>query len=64
MVWLDKTIIHRLVSFIAALKPFEVHYMDTNPAMFSSKTFISLRLKKEIQKQIGWLGDELIIRTF
>ncbi len=28
------------------LESIETNYMDTNPAMFSSKTFISFRLKK------------------
>jgi len=30
-----------------SLVPTEVHYMEKNPGMFSSKTFISFRLKKE-----------------
>jgi len=29
------------------LVPIEVHYMEKNPEMFSSKTLISFRLKKE-----------------
>jgi len=29
------------------LVPIEVHYMEKNPGMFSSKTLISFRLKKE-----------------
>jgi len=29
------------------LDPIEVHYMEKNPGMFSSKTLISFRLKKE-----------------
>ncbi len=59
IVSLDKTLIHRLVSFIALwictetviltfnrLESIEVHYMDTNPGMFSSKTLIYFRPKK------------------
>ncbi len=59
MVWLDKTLIHRLVWFIALwsctetviltfnrLESIETNYMDKNPGMFSSKTLISFRLKK------------------
>jgi len=30
------------------LVPIEVHYMEKNPGMFSSKTLISFRLKKEM----------------
>ncbi len=40
------------------LESIETNYMDTNPARFSSKTFISFRLKKEIQKHLGWHGGE------
>jgi len=29
------------------LDPIEVHYMEKNPGMFSSKTLISFQLKKE-----------------
>jgi len=29
------------------LVPIEVHYMEKNPGMFSSKTLISFRLKQE-----------------
>jgi len=29
------------------LVPIEVHYMEKNPGLFSSKTLISFRLKKE-----------------
>ncbi len=67
IVSLDKTRIHHLVSFIALwrctetviltfnhLESIEVHYMDKNPGMFSSKTLISFRLKKEIHKHLGW----------
>ncbi len=31
----------------------KTNYMDTNPGMFSSKTLISFRLKKEILKHFG-----------
>ncbi len=78
IVSLDKTLIHRLVSFIALwsstetvtltfnrLESIEVHYMVytvyfqyKNPGMFSSKTFISFRLKTEIHKHLGWHGGE------
>ncbi len=70
-VTLDKSLIHRLVSFIALwsctetviltfnrLESIGANYMDTNPGMFSSKTFIYFRLKKEIHKHLGWYGDE------
>ncbi len=55
----DKTLIHRLVSFIALwsctetviltfnrLESIEANYMDTNHGMFSSKTLISFQLMK------------------
>ncbi len=57
---LDKTLIHRLVLFIALssctetviltfnrLESIEVHYMEENPGMFSSKTFISFDWRKK-----------------
>ncbi len=69
IVSLHKTLIHPLVSFIALwsctetviltinrLESIETNYMDKNPGMFSSKTFISFRLKKEIHKHLGWHG--------
>jgi len=31
----------------------KVHYMEKNPAMFSSKTLISFRLKKDILDDMG-----------
>jgi len=40
------------------LDPIEVHYMEKNPGMFSSKTFISFRLKKERYGHLGWHGGE------
>ncbi len=67
----DKTLIHHLVSFIAIrsctktviltfnrLESIEVHYMDKNPGMFSSKTLIYFRLKKEMHKHLGWHGGQ------
>jgi len=61
IVSLDKTLIHHLESFKALrtvctesvfwtlnrLDPIEVHYMEKNPGIFSSKTLISFQLKKE-----------------
>ncbi len=41
---------------INRLESIETSYMDKNPGMFSSKTFISFRLKKEIHKHLGWHG--------
>jgi len=38
-----------------------VHYMEKNPGMFSSKTLISFRLKKETHKHLGCHGGEEII---
>jgi len=35
------------------LDPIEVHYMEKNPVMFSSKTLISFRLKKERHGLLG-----------
>jgi len=35
------------------LVPIEVHYMEKNPGMFSSKTLISFRLKKDILDDMG-----------
>ncbi len=74
VVSLDKTFIHRLVSFIALwsctktviltfnrLESIEVHYMDKNSGKFSSKTLIYFRLKKEIHKHLGWHGGEYIL---
>ncbi len=71
IVSLDKTIIHRLVLFIASwsctetviltfnrLESIETNYMDTNPGMFSSRTLISFWLKKEIHKHLAWHGGE------
>ncbi len=40
------------------LESIEVHYMDTNAGKFSSKTFISFQLKKEIHKHLGLHGGE------
>jgi len=40
------------------LVPIEVHYMEKNPGMFSSKTLISFRLKKEWHGHLGWHGGE------
>jgi len=66
---LDK--IPRLVSFKALwsctetiiltfnhLEAIEVHYKENNPGMFSSKTLISFRLKKERHEDLGWHGGE------
>jgi len=38
--------------------PSKVHYMEKNPGMFSSKTLISFRLKKERDGHLGWHGGE------
>ncbi len=38
------------------LESIEVHYMEKIPGMFSSKTLISLRLKKEIHKHLDDMG--------
>jgi len=38
------------------LVPIEVHYIEKNPGIFSSKTLISFRLKKEIHGHLGWHG--------
>jgi len=35
------------------LVPIEVHYMEKNPGMFSSKTLISFGLKKERHGHLG-----------
>ncbi len=72
IIWLDKTLIHRLVSFIAlrsctetviltfnSFESIETNYMDTNRRMFSSKTLIYFQLKKEIHKHLGWHGGEV-----
>jgi len=32
--------------------------MEKNPGMFSSKTFISFRLKRERRGHLGWHGGE------
>jgi len=36
------------------LVPIEVHYMEKNPGIFSSKTLISFRLKNEWHGYLGW----------
>ncbi len=67
IVSLDKTLIHRLVSFIALwsctetviltfnrLESIKVHSMDTHPGMFSSKTLLSP--EEKIHKHLGWHG--------
>ncbi len=53
-------------SFEVALKliPIEVHYMEKNPGMFSSKTLISFHLKKERIEHLGWHGGGQIISIF
>ncbi len=69
IVSLDKTLIHRLVLFIALwsctetviltfnhLESIGANYIDTNPGMFSSKTLIYFQ--KEIHKHLGWHGGE------
>ncbi len=71
IVLLDKTLIRCLVLFIGLwsytetvmltfnrLESIEANYMDIHPGMFSSKTFIYFRLKKEIHKHLGWHGGE------
>jgi len=35
--------------------------MEKNPGMFSSKTLISFRLRKERHGHLGWHGGESII---
>ncbi len=67
IVSLDKTLIHRLISFTALwsctetviltfnrLESIETNYMDTTPGVFISKTLIYFRLRKEIHKHLGW----------
>jgi len=72
IVSLDKTLIHRLESFKALwtvcslhwnclldLEPFGPHWRPLygeNPGMFSSKTLISFRLKKERHGHLGWVN--------
>jgi len=34
------------------------HYMEKSPGMFSSKTLIYFRLKKERHGHLGWHGGE------
>jgi len=46
------------------LVPIEVHYMEKNAEMFSSKNLISFRLKKERHGHLGWHGGEEIISKF
>jgi len=43
------------------LVPNDVHYMEIIPGIFSSKTLISFRLKKERHGHLGWHGGEWII---
>jgi len=38
------------------LVPIEVHYKEKNPGMFSSKTLISFRLKKERHGHLDDMG--------
>jgi len=71
MVSLDKTLIHRLVSFKALWSCTETHLdvepfgsqwsplYGENPGMFSSKTyFFSAEKKKERHGHLGWHGGE------
>ncbi len=71
IVLLDKTLIPRLGScralwscFETAIWTFnplaaiEVHFMEKNPGMFSSKTLISFQMKKERHEHLGWHGGE------
>ncbi len=76
IVSLDKTVIAQLGSCRAfwsrtvtaiwsfnSLATIEVHYMEKNPGMFSSKKYI-LWLKKERYEHPGWHVGEYIIRIF
>jgi len=38
--------------------------MEKNPGMFSPKTLISFRLKKEWHGHLGWHGGELSAKVF
>ncbi len=40
------------------LESIKTNYVDTSPAMFSSKTLISFRLKKGIHEHLGGHGGE------
>ncbi len=46
-----------ILTFIR-LESIETNYMEKIPGMFSSKTLITFRLKKEIHKLLGWHGGE------
>ncbi len=71
IVSLDKTLIPQLGLYRAfwssiekanwtfkPLIPIEVHYIEKNPGMFSSKSLISFQLKKERHEHRGWHGGE------
>jgi len=75
IVSLDKTLIHYLVSFKALwtvcslycwtlnrLVPIEVHYMEKNPGMFSSKTLISIPTEERMTwtswMTWGWVNNQ------
>ncbi len=73
IVSLDQTLIPRLGSCRALwscietviwtfnpLCPIEVHSMEKNPRMFSSKSLISVWLKKERHDNLEWHGIEMI----
>jgi len=56
-----------LIWTLDRLVPIEVHYMEKNPGMFASKTFISFRLRKqrEISEELLWQQAlSLLIQTF
>jgi len=54
--WLGKRFVYCWT--LNRLVPTEVHYMEKNAGMFSSKTFISFWLKKEWHGHLGWHGGE------
>ncbi len=45
------------------LVPTKVPYMEKNPGMFSSKTYVSLQLKKERREHLGWHGVSKLSRN-
>ncbi len=46
--------IYKLSTAFNHLESIVVHYMDKIAGMFSSKTYIYFRMKKEIHKHLAW----------
>ncbi len=59
----DCGIFHRIWT-LNPFGPFKVHYMEKNPWMFSSETFIYFRLKKETMNILDDMGASKLSGNF